>query len=94
LGNGGADLRQLGLGEVDVRVEQPAERVARCAELGTDAGWRFLGGIRLGWCRVRTLSGVAGRVERTGRVLRIVQGSGSLLGCGRARSSRNARAGS
>jgi hypothetical protein len=71
-------LRELGLGELDVRIDEPPERVARGPELGTDTrrpfGWLGIGG------RVRGAgfgARVDARVERAGRVLRIVQGLGS-----------------
>jgi hypothetical protein len=60
-------------------IDEPAERVARGPELGTDARRPF-GGLGIGRGRVRGAgfgARVDARVERAGRVLRIVQGLGS-----------------
>ena len=84
LRNGSADLRELGLGEVDVRIDEPPERVPRGPELGTNARRRPFGGLGISRGRVRGVGvgarigvRVGARVERAGRVLRIVQGLGS-----------------
>ena len=79
LRNGSADLRELGLGEVDVGVDEPPERVPRGSELGTNARRPF-GGLRISRgriCGAGVGARVGARVERAGRVLRIVQGLGS-----------------
>jgi hypothetical protein len=84
LRNGTADLRELGLGELDVGIDQPSERVPRGPELGTNAQRRLFGGRGISRGRVRGV-GVGARigvrldtrVEWAGRVLRIVQGLGS-----------------
>ena len=60
LRNGCADLRELGLGEVDVRIDESAERVPRGAELGTNAPRPF-GGLGISRGRVRVV-GVGARI--------------------------------